>query len=128
MGFRFQKRIKIFPGLRINLSKSGVSTSVGVPGARMTFGNGKTRTTVGLQGTGLSHTTITSDNVPRQVDLIATGSQEIAMPTGRKSWLSLLWSITVKIGTVFIIASVAVMGLFAAFMLSSKKMRRKRVD
>jgi hypothetical protein len=58
MGTRFQKRVKILPGVTLNFSKSGVSTSLGVRGARMTVGNGKTRTTVGLPGTGLSHTTI----------------------------------------------------------------------
>lgn len=56
MGFRFQKRIKIAPGITINLSKSGVSTSVGPRGARMTFGRGKIRTTVGIPGSGISHT------------------------------------------------------------------------
>jgi hypothetical protein len=61
MAFRFQKRIKILPGVTINLSKSGVSTSVGVPGARITKGHGTTRATMGLPGTGLSHTTIRSD-------------------------------------------------------------------
>jgi glyoxylate carboligase len=33
MGFRFRKTIKILPGVRVNLSKSGVTTSLGVPGA-----------------------------------------------------------------------------------------------
>ena len=32
MGFRFQRRIKILPGLTINLSKSGVGFSAGVRG------------------------------------------------------------------------------------------------
>lgn len=57
MGFRFQKRVKIFPGVTLNFSKSGVSTSLGVRGARVTVGNGQTRTTVGVPGTGLSYTT-----------------------------------------------------------------------
>lgn len=61
MGFRFQKRIKILPGLRINLSKSGVSTSLGVPGAQITKGHGKTRTTIGLPGTGISHSQVKSE-------------------------------------------------------------------
>lgn len=56
MAFRFQRRIKIAPGVTINLSKGGVSTSVGVKGARVTLGRGKTRTTVGAPGTGLSYT------------------------------------------------------------------------
>jgi len=33
MGFRYRKSIKIIPGVRVNLSKSGVSTSIGRPGA-----------------------------------------------------------------------------------------------
>ena len=35
MGLRFQRRIKVLPGLRINLSKSGVGFSVGGRGAHM---------------------------------------------------------------------------------------------
>ena len=56
MGFRFQRRIKILPGVHLNFSKSGVSTSIGVRGAQMTFGKRGTRTTVGVPGTGLSYT------------------------------------------------------------------------
>lgn len=58
MGFRFQKRIKLLPGVSVNLSKSGVSTSLGPRGARVTYGHGQRRTTVGLPGSGLSHTTV----------------------------------------------------------------------
>ena len=60
MGFRFQKRLKILPGISVNLSKSGISTSIGPRGAKVTLGNGKRRTTVSLPGTGLSHTTSTN--------------------------------------------------------------------
>lgn len=56
MGFRFQKRVRILPGVTLNFSKSGVSTSFGVRGARITKGRGKTRVTVGLPGSGLSYT------------------------------------------------------------------------
>ena len=55
---RFQKRIKLFPGVTLNLSKSGVSTSFGPRGAKITLGHGQTRTTVGLPGTGISHSVI----------------------------------------------------------------------
>jgi hypothetical protein len=60
MGFRFQRRLKLFPGVTLNVSKSGLSTSFGVRGARVTVGHGKTRTTVGLPGTGLSYTSVES--------------------------------------------------------------------
>jgi hypothetical protein len=56
MGLRFRRSIKLLPGVRLNLSKSGVSTSVGVRGAHVTLGHGKVRETVGIPGTGLSYT------------------------------------------------------------------------
>jgi len=65
MGFRFQKRIKLLPGLRINLSKSGVSTSVGTPGATVNFRKGKKKLTVGVPGSGLSYSTESKRVRPR---------------------------------------------------------------
>lgn len=55
MGFRFKKSIRIFPGVRLNISKSGISVSLGVPGATVNLGKTGARTTVGLPGTGLSY-------------------------------------------------------------------------
>lgn len=57
MAFRFQKRIKIMPGVRVNLSKTGVSTSVGAPGATVNVGKKGVKATAGIPGTGLSHQT-----------------------------------------------------------------------
>jgi uncharacterized protein DUF4236 len=54
--FRFYRRIHIFPGLSVNLSKSGPSLTVGVRGAHMTFGGRGVTRTVGLPGTGLYYT------------------------------------------------------------------------
>ncbi len=56
MGVRFQKRIRIFPGVYINLSKSGVSASVGGKGATVNVNaTGKRMVTFGIPGTGLSY-------------------------------------------------------------------------
>lgn len=54
MAFRFQKRIKIAPGVRLNVSKSGVSTSLGGRGGTVNLSSKGVRTTVGIPGTGLS--------------------------------------------------------------------------
>ena len=56
MGFRFRRSVKLAPGVRLNFSKSGVSTSVGTRGAHVTLGHGQVRETVGIPGTGLSYT------------------------------------------------------------------------
>jgi len=53
MGFRLQKRIRIFKGLTLNLSKSGTSWTVGGPGASVSFRGYKITGTVGAPGTAL---------------------------------------------------------------------------
>lgn len=56
MGFRFRKIISVIPGVKINLSKSGVSTSLGGRGATVNVGSsGKKTLTLGIPGTGLSY-------------------------------------------------------------------------
>jgi len=54
-GLRFQKRITLLPGVRINLSKSGVSTSLGPRGADVNIGRDGVTTNAGIPGTGLSY-------------------------------------------------------------------------
>ena len=53
MGWRFRKRIKILPGINLNISKSGMSFNVGVKGANVTFGPNGTYVNTGVPGTGL---------------------------------------------------------------------------
>lgn len=60
MGFRFRKSVKILPGIRLNFSKSGISTSLGGPGASINIGPKGTRKTVGLPGSGMSYSTFSS--------------------------------------------------------------------
>lgn len=66
MGTYFRKRIKIAPGVNINLSKSGASLSVGPRGAKMNFGKRGTYITTGIPGTGIySKTKISSNNTSK---------------------------------------------------------------
>ncbi len=56
MGFRFQRRIRIAPGVRLNLSKSGIGASVGRTGLRLGMDSKRRKYfSVGLPGTGLSY-------------------------------------------------------------------------
>ena len=56
MPIRFQRRFKILPGVRINVSKGGISTTVGIRGLHLTFNKHGIRRTIGLPGSGLSET------------------------------------------------------------------------
>lgn len=71
MGFRFYRRVRIAPGLTLNMSKRGTSVSVGGRGLHYTLGRHGARTTVGLPGTGLSYTHYS----PSQADSSAKGRQ-----------------------------------------------------
>jgi hypothetical protein len=53
---RFYRRVHLFPGVSVNLSKSGPSLTVGVRGAHMTMGRRGITRTVGLPGTGIYYT------------------------------------------------------------------------
>jgi hypothetical protein len=57
MGYmRLWRRIRIGPGITLNLSKSGISTTVGVRGAHLTLGGRRGgRATIGIPGTGISY-------------------------------------------------------------------------
>lgn len=53
MSFRYRKVVRIGKFARINLTKTGIGGSVGVPGARIsTHSSGRLTTTVGAPGTG----------------------------------------------------------------------------
>jgi Protein of unknown function (DUF4236) len=56
MGLRFFRRRQLFPALRVNMSKSGPSVSVGVRGAHVTVGRRGVTRTVGIPGTGVFYT------------------------------------------------------------------------
>lgn len=58
MGLRFRRSFKIAPGVRVNLNKKSASVSFGPKGLKHTVSTtGKSHTTVGIPGTGLSYTT-----------------------------------------------------------------------
>jgi Protein of unknown function (DUF4236) len=53
MAWSYRRRIKIIPGVQLNFSKSGISTSIGVRGAKLTFTKMGTYLNTGFPGTGI---------------------------------------------------------------------------
>jgi hypothetical protein len=54
-GVRFRKTFSVLPGVKINVSKTGVSTSLGGNGATVNVGTRSRTVTLGIPGTGLSY-------------------------------------------------------------------------
>ena len=59
MGYRFRKRLRLFKGAWINLSKRGASLSIGGHGMTTNISKRGIRDTVGLPGSGASYQTKT---------------------------------------------------------------------
>lgn len=55
MAFRFQRRIRLAPGVRLNISKRGLGLSVGPRGASLSVGPSGTHAHAGIPGTGLAY-------------------------------------------------------------------------
>jgi tetratricopeptide (TPR) repeat protein len=87
MGIRFRKSVRIAPGVRLSVSKTGFGVSAGVRGARYSVHtSGRRTTTVGIPGSGISQVSTsyggrTSSNsaVPRTAQTappqVASGTQ-----------------------------------------------------
>lgn len=104
MGLRFRRRIKIAPGIHVNIGKKRASISLGRSGATLNVGGKQgPRVTVGIPGTGLSYTANlsgTSSQAKRQ-DRIAHSTEGIA---GRR---------LLGYGTVVLLLFLLVYGLFS---------------
>ncbi len=92
MGFGFQKCIRIFKGLTLNLSKSGTSWTVGGPGALVNARSDKVTGTMGATGTGL-HYRQTLMGGPQPSGCKPAGSE----PYRGKLWRGMLWMVLIAL-------------------------------
>lgn len=97
MGWRFRRSIRLMPGVRLNFSKSGVSTSIGPRGATVNLGSRGTRATVGLPGTGVSYSALLgksskpTSSLGRPLGLTAGGTAMQPQPTAPGGISGLGW-------------------------------------
>ena len=97
MALRFRRSIRILPGVRVNLSKSGASVSVGGPGASVNIGKRGVTRTIGIPGTGISDRTVISR--PHQDR--HNGDLVQSMPRRRGHPVTTLLSVIIGLGIVF---------------------------
>jgi len=84
MGTRFRRSFKIAPGVRVNLNKKSASVSFGPKGLKHTISTtGKSHTTVGIPGTGLSYTTSSGGKSGAQQGAVSIPAAQ--RPTSPKS-------------------------------------------
>ena len=117
MPIRFRRSFKIFPGVKVNVSKGGISVSVGKRGATLNFSKHGVRQTIGLPGSGLSESSYIIKNKPdddeeKQSEKDDRPAEEAAaverrdMPErvdrrrGSSAWVLLLGIVVIYVGAV----------------------------
>jgi len=101
MGFlRFRRSVRLFPGVRLNFSRRGISTSIGGRGAHVTIGHGQVRETVGIPGTGVSYTEQHSYHHPDH-------RVQVSQPTQSRSGAPFLLAIAIVVLVVWVLAHFA---------------------
>ena len=95
MALSFRKRVKIAPGIYVNLSKSGVSTSIGPRGAKVSFGQNGTYINTGIPGTGLYSRRKIGGNtkVPNNQRITSYPSINIGKAVGAGAISFIIWSV-----------------------------------
>lgn len=68
MALRFRRTLKIAPGVRLNLTKTGVSARVGPRGAGVTAGTSGTTVSAGIPGSGLHVSQKVRKNTPQSTE------------------------------------------------------------
>jgi hypothetical protein len=92
MPLRFYRRFRTGP-FRMNVSKRGVSYSVGGRGAWLTLGRGRVRTSVGIPGTGVY--LYQQRRLPRPTSTPA--SAPVLPPPTKLQWLAIAGIIVVRV-------------------------------
>jgi hypothetical protein len=100
MPLRFYRRFRAGP-FRLNLSKRGVSYSVGTRGLWFTAGRRHIRTSIGLPGTGLYW--YPEHRLPRPTSRQALAP--ILPPPTKLQWFAIACIIVVIVGTVLFVAA-----------------------
>lgn len=101
MAWNYRKRIKIAPGIHLNLSKGGVSTSIGPKGAKISIGKNGTYLNTSIPGTGLySRTKLYGSGKSDSLNL-----ENATSKPSNSNWLFGLAIIFFIIGILFIIFS-----------------------
>jgi hypothetical protein len=90
MSLPSRRSIKLLPAIRQNSGKRGVATSIGVRGARVRFGKGSTRATVGQPRSGPSYADTESSRIVG-FDAPASNPSLDADAPADEAWRGWLW-------------------------------------
>ncbi|MCQ2114230.1 MAG: DUF4236 domain-containing protein [Bacteroidaceae bacterium] len=125
MAWKYRKRIKIAPGVTINVSRSGVSTTIGPKRASVNISKNGTYLNTGIPGTGIYDRQKIGDGTSRHSSMISTQSTSGGGNTIGYNSSGCFWFIGIAWITLFVIYGITgkfdlptcLLGLSIAFVL-----------
>lgn len=125
MALKYRKRIKIAPGVTINLSRSGASTTIGPKGACVNIGKNGTYLNTGIPGTGIYDRQKIGGGKSRRSSVMSSKSTSSGGNTSGYDNTGCFWFIGIAVVTMFVTYSVTsefdlpmyLLGLFISFVL-----------
>ena len=84
MPVRFRRTFTLLPGVKVNVSKGGMSITVGTKGFHLNFSKHGVRQTTGLPGSGISHTSYLFKNDDDETETEARSESASAGETDEK--------------------------------------------
>ena len=88
MGLRFRKSITLCKGVRLNVGKTGVSISTGIPGFRKTIhSSGRVTTSIGIPGTGIYY--VDTDHIGKKKKQQQPRNQGYSAPVTKQAQSSI---------------------------------------
>ena len=104
MAWRFRKRISLGKFLKFNLSKSGISTTVGVKGFSFNIGKKGVYRNIGIPGTGLYKRDKVSDAPSRDASQQTYVQQNTGQQT--KGGINIVVFIIIALFVLFVVGSI----------------------
>ena len=92
MRFRFRRSVRLLPGVRLNICKTGTSVSVGGRGATVNISKRGVYGTAGIPGTGFS--------VRERLDTEASSANANASPAKRSKLRPWMIAVAVVVGSI----------------------------
>jgi len=88
MSWNFRRRVKVAPGVYVNLGKNGATTSIGPRGAKITMGRHGTYINTGIPGTGIYSRKKIGGNT---VNTIRQNNVQSSSGCAAYGWFCVLW-------------------------------------
>ena len=113
----YRKRVKLMPGVNINLSKKGASVTVGIRGASVNIGKSGIYQNLGIPGTGIYSREKISGNDSVKSDQSTLKTKEAKRPVSEKRYKKDYSSVYLSV--LYVLVIILVIGIIISYTVNN---------